>query len=339
MKKYIFPSIFKSLLLLTTLLNFILTSCSTDNKPKIGFLLPNMVDERTTKDRDYFIAKIKELGGEPMVVEAQYSDQLQIAQAQELISKGVKVLVVMCVNKNTAAAIVRNAHAKNIKVIAYERIISNCELDYYLSFDNIKVGELMASFAMKLKPEGKYMLLCGDKGDQNAIWVKEGQQKIISPSVNSGKIKIVYDSYVEDWSGDNAGHEFKKYLNLTNDVPDVILSSYDGMSTGVIKVLEDNAIGYPLITGQNAELEACKNIIKGKQSMTVYKSLKVEAEKAAEIAMKCARNETISVQKTVSNGTTNVPSILIDPVSIDVTNMKSTIIADGFLKEQDVYGN
>jgi len=198
----------------------------------------------------------------------------------------------------------------------------------------------MATFATKIKPEGKYMLLCGDKGDQNAIWVKEGQQKVIMPLVNSGKIKIVYDSYVEDWSGDNAANEFKKYMDLTNDAPDVILSAYDGMSTGVIKMINEIALGtYPVVTGQNAELEACKNIIKGKQSMTIYKSLKIEAEKAAEIAMKCAKNEAIDIQKTVSNGTINVPSILIDPVSIDAANMKSTIIADGFLKEQDVYGN
>jgi len=318
----------------------LICACSSGDKVKIGFLLPNLSDDRFPKDRDYFTAKVNELGGEVMVKDAKNNDQEQIQQANELIAQGAKVLVIIVVNKNSAAVIVRNAHAKGVKVIAYERIISNCDLDYFISFNNITVGELMATYAKKIKTKGKYMVLCGDKSDQNAIWVKQGQHNIIDPFVNNENIKVVYETYIEDWSGDNAYFEVKRFLNLScNDVPDVILSAYDGMSTGALKALDEiNVTPYPIITGQNAELQACKNIVKGKQTMTIYKPIKIEAQKAAELAMKCAKNEKIVLDKTLYNGAVQVPSILIEPISVDVNNMKSTIIADGFLKETDVYG-
>jgi D-xylose transport system substrate-binding protein len=300
------------------------------------------VDDRFPKDRDYFVAKAKQLDGEVLVADGNNDDKLQMKQAEEFIGQGVKVLVLVPVNLNTAAAIVRLAHENSIKVIAYERIIANCDLDYYISFDNVKVGELMASYATKLKPEGNYMVLSGDKGDKNAIWVRQGMRNIIDPLVKSGKIKIVYDVYIEDWAPENAYQVMKKYLNLSCvDLPDAILSAYDGMSTGAIKALDENNVTlFPIITGQNAELEACRNILNGRQSMTVYKPIKTEAEQAAILAMKCAKNESIEkTGKTSFNGAIEVPAILIEPISVNVSNMKGTIIADGFLKESEVYGN
>jgi D-xylose transport system substrate-binding protein len=220
-------------------------------------------------------------------------------------------------------------------------MIFNCDLDYYVSFDNVKVGELMANFAIKLKPKGNYMLLSGDKADKNAIWVRQGHRKIIDPLVKSGDIKIVYDMYIEDWSSDNAYHEMKTYLNLSCvNVPDVILSAYDGISTGALKALDENHVtALPVITGQNAELDACRNILNGRQSMTIYKPLKTEAEQAAILAVKCAKNESVEkTGKTSYNGAIEVPSLLIEPICVTASNMKSTIIADGFLKEAEVYG-
>jgi len=156
---------------------FSLTSCLHNVKPKIGFLLPNLVSDRYLKEKEYFTKKIGELGGEAIIKSADYNDQLQIQQAQELISQGAKVLVVNSINLNSAAAIVRDAHDHNVKVIAYDRLISNCDLDYLLTFDNEKVGKLMTDYVTKLKPDGNYILLGGDKADKNAVWVKEGQME------------------------------------------------------------------------------------------------------------------------------------------------------------------
>lgn len=326
------------IILVSTLILLINYSCSENKSVKIGFILPNMIDLRFPKERDFFISKVKELGGEAIVMDANNNDALQIQQARDLIRDGAQILVIACVNKNTAAQIVRIAHEKNIKVIAYERIISNCNLDYFISFDNVKVGELMANYALQKKSTGNYFLLCGDKSDQNAIWVRQGYLNVLTPAVNAGKIKIVYQTYVEDWAPENAEYEMDRYVGLASSAPDVILSSYDGMSSGAIRALErNNVISFPLITGQNAELEACRNIVKGKQTITIYKALKPEAETAATLAMQIARHEKVSTNQTVNNGMVDVPSILLNPVLVDADNMKDVIVKDNFQKEEDIY--
>jgi D-xylose transport system substrate-binding protein len=272
---------------------------------------------------------------------ADYDDKLQINQAKELIKNGVKVLVVNCLNLNTAAAIIREAHENNVKVIAYDRIIRNCDLDYYLTFDNEKVGKLMAEYVMKIKPTGNYIILGGDKGDQNAVWVKKGQLDALAPSINDKKINIVYNVFVEDWSGDNARDDMKRYLDLAGDIPDAVLSSYDGMSTGAIELFKEYNIppGRILMTGQDAELDACRNIVQGYQVMTIYKSVKALAYKAAELAIKISRKENIAeATGKVWNGQKDVQAILLEPVTVDINNLKTTVIADGFHTESEVYG-
>lgn len=319
---------------------FILSSCSSHNQLKVGFLFPNMVSDRYLKEKIYFSEKIIELGGDTMIRSADYSDQKQIEQAKELISKGVKVLIVNPLNLNTAAAIIRDAHEHNVPVIAYDRLIKNCDLDFFLTFDNEKVGRLMAYYAMKLKPEGNYVILGGDKADMNAVWVKKGQLDALAPSINAGKIKIVYNVFVEDWSGENANFMMKKYFNLSGEIPDVILSSYDGLSTGTIELFDKYNIypGQIIVTGQDAELAACRNIVKGYQTMTIYKSVKNLAYKAAELSIQLLRKEKIaSADTSIFNGLINVPTILLEPVVVDKTNIKSTVIADGFLKETEIY--
>jgi D-xylose transport system substrate-binding protein len=318
----------------------VIGACRKEQQVKIGYLFPNMVSGRYQKEKIYFSEKIKELGGEALITSADYNDQTQIRQAKELIDQGAKVLVVNPLNLNTAAAIIRFAHESNVPVIAYDRLIRNCDLDYFITFDNEKVGKLMADYVIKSRPQGKYILLGGDKADQNAVWVKKGQQDALKSYLNSGGIKIVYDIYVEDWSGDNARNEIKRYLDLSGDIPDVILSSYDGMSTGVIDLLREYGIqpGQILITGQDAELPACRNMVQDYQTMTIYKSVRNLAFKAAEISIKLTKNEKVTeVNTTIFNGEKEVPTIFLDPVLVDKNNLKTTIVADGFHTESEIY--
>ena len=332
--KYLFNKIGLLLLICLSVI-----SCSSGNKPKVGFLIPNTTSARYAKERDYFAHRLTELGGEMLSASAENDDKVQMNQAEKFISEGVKVLVVNAVNLATAAAIVREAHQKGVEVIAYDRLILNSDLDYYLSFDNKEVGKLMANYVVKMKPEGKYILICGDRSDMNASLVREGQMEVIGPLVKSGKISIELDESIEDWSALNASHEIKHYMDLTGKIPDVILSSNDGMATGIIELLKEKQLtGSILITGQDAELDACRNIAQGYQTMTVYKSIKKLANEAAELAIHIIHHERVShITGQIDNGMKAVPSILLQPEAVDKDNLRSSVIADGFYKESDIY--
>lgn len=315
----------------------LLVSCS-HKQPKIGFLFPNFIQKRYLKEKEFFTKRVTELGGTTIILSADNNDNNQIQQAKDIVEQGIDVLVVNSVNANTAAAIVRIAHTKNIPVIAYDRLIRNCDLDYFLSFDNEKVGQLMADYALNVVPSGKYILLGGDKTDQNAIWVKNGQLKELEPAIKSNKIKVVYNTFIENWSGDNAQFEIRKYLDLSMDKPDVILSSYDGMSTSVIELLKEYKLNTKVvITGQDAEIEACRNIISGNQAMTVYKSLKALANKAAELSVNIAERKHMNTETVkINNGQTDVVSVILPPVLVDKNNIISVIIGDGLYSESEL---
>lgn len=329
----------KKVLIIVFLAANIFYSCSTDNHQKIGFLLPNLTDARYPKDRDFLAAKVKELGGTVEIGDANNDPNLQEQQAKQMLDNGVKVLVVTAVNQNLAAAIVRMAHDKGVKVIAYERLIQQCDLDYFVSFDHFVVGKQQATYAIQKVPDGNYILISGDKRDKNAELIKQGQREILAPLIKSGKVNVMYDVFVEDWDAESAYKEVFTALNLSGKKADVVLCANDGMAGGVIRALQDFQPGYPaIVTGLDADLPACRRIVQGKQSMTIYKPFKKQAEIAGTLAMKIAMHEkyTDNLSKT-NNGMVDVPTIQLESVPVDNANIKSTIIADGMYKETDIY--
>jgi D-xylose transport system substrate-binding protein len=303
-------------------------------------MFPYTTSARMSIEIQFFKAKAAELNCEVIVTDAKNDDKLQRTQAQELIKDGIDALVIMAVNSNTAAEIVRDAHNAGVKVIAYDRIINNCDLDFYISHNNYNVGKYMAEYALRFKPEGNYLLLGGDKSDRNAVFVKNGQLDAIRNNVQSGKIKIVYDVFIEEWSMENACFEIKKYLKLSgNSVPDVILSSYDGLTYGSNKAFDELGLDYSkvIITGQDAEPQALRDIIAGKQTMTIFKPLKILAENAVEVAVKLVKNQKIENVTKINNNRMDVPSMLFDPIAVDKSNIKETVVKEGLVKESDLY--
>ncbi|MDP4188160.1 MAG: substrate-binding domain-containing protein [Bacteroidota bacterium] len=309
---------------LSILIFFIFFSCTNEKSISVGFLLPNLTDGRYPKDKSSFTERIKELGGSVEVGDAKNDPNFQEEQAKEMIKKGIKVLVISAVNQNTAASIVRDAHDKGVKVIAYERLIRNCDLDYFVSFDHYVVGKQQAGYAINKKGTGNYVLLGGDKGDRNAEMIHNGMLEILSPKIKSGEIKILYNIYVENWDKENAYMEMKKVLDLSGERVDAVLAANDGMAAGVIKALDEYHIANRSIitTGLDADADACKRIMEGKQSMTVYKPFKKEAQIAAELAIRQARGEDDkkNLQETW-NGKVKVPTILLQSVVVDSTNI------------------
>jgi D-xylose transport system substrate-binding protein len=311
-----------------------------DGKIKIGFSMDTLQEERWQKDRDLFKAAAEALGATVEVQSANSDAAKQIAQSENLISQGVDVLVVVPYNSVASAAIVEKAHEAGIKVLAYDRLILNSDLDLYVSFDNERVGEMQAEAITKLQPKGKFVYIGGADTDNNAILFKKGAFNILQPLVDKGDIEIVYDQFTKDWNPANALTNMENALTANSNNIDAVVAANDGTAGGVIQALASQGMSGKIpVSGQDAELAAAQRIVEGTQAMTVYKPIKALAEKAAELAVQLANGEDLGADKTVNNGKIDVPSVLLDPVAVDKSNIDATVIADGFHSKEDVYKN
>jgi D-xylose transport system substrate-binding protein len=331
----------KHLILGIVIVGILMVSCSSigskSSKPKIGFLIRGFVIDRCAKERDFFVERMNQLGGEAIIADAQENDKLQIEQGKQMLEKGIDALVIFPVNLNTSAAIIRAAHEKGVPTIAYESLIQNCELDYYISADNKKGGRLMADNMIKLVPNGNYVIIGGDKSDRNAVMIKEGNYEVLKPLVKDGRIKIIYDIYA-DWTATEGYKEMKRVLDLSDVMPDAVLCSNDGMATGIIKLLEEYGLAGKIpVSGLDAELSACQRVAKGTQSVTIFKSFKQQAYAAAEMAFNLATGKKVETKDEVFNGFKKVPTYLIDPIAVDKVNLKEIIINGKVYSEQQVY--
>ncbi|WP_253945004.1 D-xylose ABC transporter substrate-binding protein [Paenibacillus sp. NEAU-GSW1] len=311
-----------------------------DGKIKIGFSLDTLQEERWQRDRDLFKAAAEKLGAEVEVLAANSDDAKQIAQAESLISQGVDVLVVVPHNAEATAAIVEKAHEAGIKVLAYDRLIKNSDVDLYVSFDNERVGEMQAEAIVAKAPKGKFVYIGGSEADNNAHLFKKGAMNILQKYIDSGDIQIVYDQWSKDWNPAAALTNMENALTANNNQIDAVIAANDGTAGGAIQALTAQGLAGKIpVSGQDAELAAAQRIIEGTQTMTVYKPIKALAEKAAELAIKLAKGEDVGADKTVNNGKIDVPSVLLDPISVNKDNIDATVIADGFHSKDDVYKN
>ncbi|WP_400163538.1 D-xylose ABC transporter substrate-binding protein [Brevibacillus sp. TJ4] len=307
---------------------------------KIGLSIDDLRLERWQHDRDIFIAKAKELGAEVEVQSANGDDATQLSQVENMLSNGVDVMVIIPHNSEAMAAAVDAAQRENVPVLAYDRLITNSDVSAYVTFDNVRVGEMQAESLTKLVPTGNYFLLGGSPTDNNAKLFREGQMNIIQPLVDKGDIKIVGDQWAKDWQADAALQIIENALTSTHNQIDAIVASNDNTAGGAIQALAaQGLVGKVAISGQDADLAAVQRIVEGKQSMTVYKPIKEIASKSAEVAVKLAKNEPIDATTTMNNGKVDVPTILLDPIQVDKDNVMDTIIKDGFHKFEDVYKN
>ncbi len=311
-----------------------------ENKnPKIGISIgPNQ--ERWKKDNDFLTHHMELLEAEVVVKEAGADERLQAKQVKELVEdEAIDVLIIIPVNSETAGRIVDFAKSKDVKVIAYDRIVLNCDLDYYVSFDNVRVGEIQAEYLTKIKPKGKYALLGGDANDNNSSLLSIGQMNILQPYVLKGDVEIVMNENVKNWDVDIAYNIIDNYLSKNAEL-DAIIASSDALSEGAARAIEDHGLtGQILLSGQDAETEACRRIVEGQQTMTVYKVIESLASSTANIAMSLAKKNGVpNSQITVSNGSKMVPSLLLSSLMpVAKENLRMTVIADGYLDENAVY--
>lgn len=310
------------------------TKPATSTRPRIGLSMDTLKEERWQGDRDMFVKRATELGAEVKVQSANSDDTRQIGDVQALITSGIDALVIIPHNGAAMAKAVEMAHDAGIPVLAYDRLITGCDLDVYMTFDNVKVGELQAKFvAEKFAAMGagkkRLVRIYGSKTDNNAVLFKQGQDNILAPLIASGAVEIVHEDWAQDWRPENA----KKIANaaITKGAFDAILASNDGTAGGAIQALtEEGLAGKVLVTGQDAELAACQRIVAGTQSMTIYKPLKALAGQAAELAVKLAQKRPIIAKAELDNGKTKVPSVFLEVIEVTKENIEETVVKDGF---------
>ncbi|KAB8058190.1 MULTISPECIES: D-xylose ABC transporter substrate-binding protein [Janthinobacterium] len=298
--------------------------------PKIGFSIDDLRVERWTRDRDFFIAAAEKQGAKVFVQSADASEQRQISQIENLISRGVDVLVIVPFNATVLNNTVKEAKKAGIKVLSYDRLILNADIDAYISFDNEKVGEMQAEGVVKLQPKGNYYLLGGAPTDNNAKMLREGQMKVLKPFIDKGDIKVVGQQWVKDWSASEALSIVENALTANGNKIDAIVASNDGTAGGAIQALAAQKLaGKVPVSGQDADLAAVKRVIAGTQSMTVYKPLKTIAAEAAKLAVQLARNEKPAYNSSYDNGLKKVSTVLLKPTPLTKANV-NILVDDGF---------
>ncbi|SHJ36211.1 xylose-binding protein [Clostridium cavendishii DSM 21758] len=303
----------------------------------IGVSLPDRISPRWIIDSK-FIEEYAKSNGVTLKMEIDDADIVkQAEQVDKLISQGIDVLILVPVDFLVGADLVEKAHKAGIKVIAYDVLIPNSDIDAYISFNGTKVGELQGQYLTKKIPKGNYIILSGDPGNFNSKIYKDGAMKYIKPLADIGNIKIVADKAVQHWDPKIAYNIVKDILNTNNKI-DAILAPNDSIASGVVEALKEEGLaGKVAVTGQNAYLDAIQRIIGGTQSMTVFKDVREEAKTAIDLAIKLANNEPIYTTNYINNGKIDVPSVILEPIAVDKNNIRDIIVDSGYLKLNEVY--
>jgi len=313
---------------------------------KIALLLPETKTARyESQDRPNFERKVKELCSNCEIVysNADQDPAKQLSQVEAAITKQVDVMVLDPVDSASAAGMVAKAKAQQIPVISYDRLITDApELDYYISFDNVKVGELQGKALVdKLTQDGKsgsIFMINGSPTDNNAKLFKQGAHSVIDKS----EFKVAKEYDTPDWSPDKAQQEADQAItSLGKDGFVGVYAANDGTAGGAIAAMKSAAVDPKEIpvTGQDAELAAIQRILAGDQYMTVYKAIIPEAEAAAELAVALGRGEQPKaglINGKTDNNKKQVESVLLQPVAVTAENVQDTIVKDGFWKVSEI---
>lgn len=299
----------------------------------IGFSMDTLKEERWQRDKDLVEKHAKELGMQVLVQVANGDDNLQVKQAENLLTQNIDALIVAPHNAEVAASIVEAAHRQGVPVISYDRLIKNSDVDLYISHQVIKIGEMQAKYLLDHvnKKPANFVIVGGSPTDNNALLLHQGQMNILKPAVDRGDVKIVADQYAKEWQASAALNIVENALTQSNNQVDAVVASNDGTARGAVQALEgQNLAGKVLVSGQDADLASLKLILEGKQTMTIYKSIQPLASGAVDAAIKLARGEQVATTETLDNGFKKVPAILLEPVAVDRANLVSTVVRDGY---------
>lgn len=312
-----------------------------DSRARIGFSLGTLKEERWLRDRDIVMAKVQEMGGEIIVLNANNNDRDQLEQVRYLLEQDIDVLIIVPNDLHKAAAAVELAKKQGVKVISYDRLVFNAAVDLYISFDNEKVGELMAEAILEKLDDGNILIVNGATSDHNTEQIKTGYDRVLHDSIKTGRIRIIDEQWSPNWMKEYAFSVTDQLLREGGQHIDAVICGNDSLAEGVIEALSQYRLaGQVYVVGQDADLAACQRVVEGIQLMTVYKPIENLADAAARAAMQLARREKPQeTKRDIYNGLQNVPFYVLEPIAVYRENLNSTIIKDRFHLAADVYIN
>jgi len=331
-------------LLFVVLILAVVTACSGGQKEKkirIGFAMDTLKEERWQRDHDAFDAQCKKLGVTCEITVADNKADKQANDVDNLLTKGIEVLVIAPHDATQAASMVDKAKAQGVPVISYDRLINSDKIDVYISHQVPVVGRKIAEYAIQKVPKGNYVIVDGSSKDNNAVIMKKEYHTLLQPLIDKGDVKIVAEDFMDDWKPELALNFAENALTQNKDNIQAFVVSNDGMAGGVISALEKRGLaGKILVTGQDAGLEALQNIATGRQTMTVYKPIVPLANAAVDAAIKLAKKEPLQTSPFMNDATgKQIPAILLEVKVVDKSSLMDTVIKDDYAKYEDVYKN
>ncbi|WP_409189408.1 multiple monosaccharide ABC transporter substrate-binding protein [Bradyrhizobium sp. RDM4] len=330
-------------------------TASAQDKASVGIAMPTKSSARWIDDGNNMVKTLKERGYNTDLQYAEDDIPNQLSQVENMVTKGAKALVIAAIDGTTLSDVLKQAKAKGIIVIAYDRLIRGTpNVDYYATFDNFQVGVLQAQSIEKglgLK-EGKgpfnIELFGGSPDDNNAYFFYNGAMSVLKPYIDSGKLVVVSGQMGMDkvatlrWDGATAQARMDNLLSAYygNKKVNAVLSPYDGLSIGIISSLK--GVGYgsadqpmPIISGQDAEVPSIKAMLRGDQYSTIFKDTRDLAKVTADMvdAALAGKQVTVNDTKTYENGVKTVPSYLLKPVVVDKSNWEKVLVDSGYYKK------
>ncbi|MHB8063617.1 MAG: sugar ABC transporter substrate-binding protein [Ruminiclostridium sp.] len=340
----------KTILVISVLivLTLIITSCTTPDESKlpdtkskvtIGFSMATLREERWQRDMDILVAKAKEKGADVIVQNANNSIDDQITQVKYLLEQNIDILIIVPQDSEKSAEAVQLAKKKDIKVICYDRLIKYADVDFYVSFDNEKVGEYMAALMLSKVPKGNYIIINGAKTDYNSYMFNKGYKNILGKYVYDGAIKIVDEIWADDWKPEDSFNCVEKALQ-SGEKLDAILAANDNLAGAAIEALsEQRMAGKVLVAGHDADISGCQRVAEGTQMMTIYKPIDQLAQKAIDVAFCLLKNNYYPSNSYISDGKNDIPFEKVDPIAVTKANLVDTVINSGFHRLEDVFLN
>ena len=331
----------KKTLLAALLAATVVSSAASAEGMKIGVSWASFQEERWKIDEAAMVAAIEAAGNTYVSADAQSSSEKQLSDVDALIAQGVNALIINAWDKDAIGPAIEKAAAEGIPVVGYDRLIEDART-FYLTFDNVGVGRIIAENVFAAKPEGNYAIIKGDPGDPNAGFLLQGMMGVIQGAVDSGAIKIVGESFSDGWKPENAQKNMEQILTANNNAVDAVLSQNDGMAGGVVAALSAQGLVIP-VGGQDGDLAAINRVARGTQTVSVWKDARQLGKAAGEIASALAGGaalDSIAGAAKFSGGEKGVEmnAILLAPTPLTAANLNVAIDAGHISKEQACEG-